>query len=127
MPRTSQWSLSLGPPNQNPVNTSPLPHARHMSRPPHPPWFNHPNNIRLRIQAVKFIVMQVSSWSIFLPFRSKYPPQHSVLKNPQSVFLPRSERPSFAPIQHNCKITVLYILIIKFFDMRQEDKRFWTE
>jgi len=26
-PRSSQWSLTFGPPNQNPVNTSPLPHA----------------------------------------------------------------------------------------------------
>jgi hypothetical protein len=50
---------------------------------------------------MKFIIMQFSPWSVFLPFRSKYPPQHSVLKNPQSVFLPQSERPSFAPIQHN--------------------------
>jgi hypothetical protein len=25
-----------------------------MSRPPHPPWFNHPNNIRWRIYAKKF-------------------------------------------------------------------------
>jgi hypothetical protein len=24
-----------------------------MSRPPHPPWFNHPKNIRWIIQAVK--------------------------------------------------------------------------
>jgi hypothetical protein len=71
-----------------------------MSNPPNLPWFNHPNNIRRRIQAVKFIIMQLSTWSIFLPFRSKYPPQHSVLKNPQSVFLPQNERPSFAPIQH---------------------------
>jgi hypothetical protein len=32
-----------------------------MSCPPHPPWFNHPNNIRWRIQTVKFIIMpQVS-------------------------------------------------------------------
>jgi hypothetical protein len=43
-----------------------------MSRPPRPPWFNHPNNIWWRIQAVKFIIMQFSPWSIFLPFRSKY-------------------------------------------------------
>jgi hypothetical protein len=47
-----------------------------------------------------FIIMQFSPWFIFLPFKSKYP-QHSVLKNPHSVFLPQSERPSFAPIQHN--------------------------
>jgi hypothetical protein len=32
------------------------------------------------------------------------------------MFLPQSERPSFAPIQHNW-----------FFDIRREDKRFWTE
>jgi hypothetical protein len=31
--RYSQWSLTLAPPNQNPINTSPLPHACHMSRP----------------------------------------------------------------------------------------------
>jgi hypothetical protein len=36
-PRSSQWSLPFGSPNQNPVNTSPLPHTCHMSRPPHPP------------------------------------------------------------------------------------------
>jgi hypothetical protein len=72
-----------------------------MSSPTHPPSFNHPNNIRRRIQVMKFIIMQFSPWSIFLPFRSKYPPQHSVLKNPQSMFLPQSKRPSFAPIQHN--------------------------
>jgi hypothetical protein len=103
MPRSSLWSLAFGLPNQNPVSTSPLPHACHMSLPSHPPWFNHPNNIRWRIQTVKFIIMQFSSRSVFIPFRSKYPPQHSVLKNPQSVFLPQSERPSCAPIQHNWK------------------------
>jgi hypothetical protein len=47
---------------------------------------------------MKFIIMQFSPWSVFLASRSKYPPQHSVLKNPQSVFLPQSERPSFPPI-----------------------------
>jgi hypothetical protein len=70
-PRSSQWSLTYGLPNQNPVNTSPLPHACHMSRPPHPPWFNHPNNIRWRIQAMKFIIMQFSPRSVFIPFRSQ--------------------------------------------------------
>jgi hypothetical protein len=78
-----------------------------MSRPPHPPWFNHPNNIRWRTQAVKFIIMQFSPLSIFLSFISKYPPQHSVLKNHQSVVLPQSERPSFAPIQHNWHLSML--------------------
>jgi hypothetical protein len=31
-----------------------------MSSPPHPPWFNHPNNIRRRIQVMKLIIMQFS-------------------------------------------------------------------
>jgi hypothetical protein len=39
---------------------------------------------------------------MFLPSRSEYP-QHSVPKNLQSMFLPQSERPSFAPIQHTWK------------------------
>jgi hypothetical protein len=34
-------------------------------------------------------------------------------------------------VSHPCsttdKITVFYILIFRFFDMIQEDKRFWTE
>jgi hypothetical protein len=96
--------LRLGLPfassNQNPVNTFLIPQACHMFRPPHPPWFDHSNNIRWRIQAVKFIIMLFSSWSVLLPFRSKYP-QHSVLKDPKSLFLPHSERPSFAPVQYN--------------------------
>jgi hypothetical protein len=49
-------------------------HACQMSRPPHPPWFNFPNNIRWRIQVMKFIIMQFSPRSVFLPFRSKYSP-----------------------------------------------------
>jgi hypothetical protein len=36
MHRSSQWSLTFGLPNQTPANTFPLPHACHMSRPPHP-------------------------------------------------------------------------------------------
>jgi hypothetical protein len=63
----------------------------HMSRPPHPPWFDHPNNIRWRIQAMKFIIMQLSPRSVFLPFRSTYP-LHHVLKNPQSIFLLRTSK-----------------------------------
>jgi hypothetical protein len=59
-PWSSQWSLYFGPPNKNLVNTSALPHACYMSHQLHSPGFNHPNNIRWRIQAVKFITMQFS-------------------------------------------------------------------
>jgi hypothetical protein len=86
-----------------------------MSRPPQPPWFKHPNNIRWRIQVMKFIVMKITSRSVFLPFRSKYPPQHSVLKSLQSMFLPQYEKSSFAPIQQKWKNYSLHVLIFRFF------------
>jgi len=35
------------------------------------------------------------------PPRSKYSPQHHVLKHPQLPFLPQCQRPSFTPIQNN--------------------------
>jgi len=62
-PRSSQWSLRFGPPIENPVNTSPLPHACHMSRLPQPPWLNHPNNIRWRIQVMKFPCYKHEAWT----------------------------------------------------------------
>jgi hypothetical protein len=31
------------------------------------------------------------------------------------------------PYSTTGKITVLYVLIFRFFDMRREDERFWTE
>jgi hypothetical protein len=49
MPRSSHWSLTFRPPNQNRVNTSPLPHTCHMSHPPQPSWFNHPYNVEERV------------------------------------------------------------------------------
>jgi hypothetical protein len=112
-PWSSQWSLTFGPSNQNPINTSPIPHACHMSGLPHPPWFNHPNNIRWRIQAVKFIIMQFSPWSIFLnTLFSKTLSLCSSLKVRGQVSHPYST---------TGKITVLYILIFSFFDIRRED------
>jgi len=108
MPKSSQWSTPFRPSNQNPVSTSVLPHVCHMSCPPHPPWFHHPDNIQWRIQYLKFIVIQFFPWSVFLYFRSRYLPQHTVFKNPQSVFFPQSERPSFAPIWYKWQNNSLY-------------------
>jgi hypothetical protein len=42
MPGSSKWSLSLRFPYQNPVYTSTHPHTRHMPRPSHSSWFDHP-------------------------------------------------------------------------------------
>jgi len=47
-----------------------------------------------------------------VPPRSKYSPQHHVLKHPQLPFIPQCQRPSFAPIQSNRqKYSSIYILI----------------
>jgi hypothetical protein len=119
MPWSSQWSLPFWPPTQHPVNTSPLSYACHMSSPSNLPQFNHPNKINNTSYEV--IIMQCFTQSIFLPFRSKYPPQHSVLKKNQSIFLPQSERPSFT------QVAKFYILIFRFFNVSREDKRFWAE
>jgi len=36
-----------------------------------------------------------------VPLRSKYSPQHPILKHPQPTFLPQCQRPSPTPIQNN--------------------------
>jgi hypothetical protein len=86
-----------------------------MSSPFHPPWFNHPNNIWRRMQVMKLIIMQLSPWYIFLPYRPKYLPQHSVLNNPQSMFLPQMRDQVSHPYSTTGKIRVLYILILVLF------------
>jgi hypothetical protein len=42
-----------------------------------------------------------SAFLHFMPLWPKYPPQHPVLKYPQSIFLPYCLRPSFTPIQNH--------------------------
>jgi len=55
----------------------------------------------------------------FLSLRSKYSPQHPVLKCPQSKFFLSCEGPSFTPMQKTSEVIVLYILIFKFLERRQ--------
>jgi hypothetical protein len=61
-------------------------------------WLDHCNYTWRRIQVVKLLVMQFApNYYHFIHLRSKYSPQHPVLKYPQSTFL--CERLSFTPIQ----------------------------
>jgi hypothetical protein len=74
-------------------------------------FFNHPDNIRWRLLAIKFVIMQFSPRFVFLPFRSKYP-QHSTLS--LRPFLKVRDQVSH-PYSRTGKITVLCILIFRFF------------
>jgi hypothetical protein len=57
-----------------------------MPCPPHSPWFDLHNNTWQWVHIMKLPIMQFSpSLHYFIPLRSKYSPQHPVLKHPHSV------------------------------------------
>jgi hypothetical protein len=73
-----------------------------MPRAHHPPWVDGSDTTWWRIQIMQLDIMQCSSPSCYLmPLRSKFPPQHPLLKHPQSVYFPWCERPPFTTIQNN--------------------------
>jgi hypothetical protein len=94
-----------------------------MCSPPHSPWFNHPNSVRWRIQAVKFIILQFSPWSIFL-LGPNILLSTLFSKTLSLCSLPKVRDQVSHPYSTTSKITVLYILIFRFFDMRREENRF---
>jgi len=57
-------------------------------------WVRSTNHI-----APRYAISSIPPYLI--PPRSKYSPQHHVLKHPQLPFLPQCQRPSFTPIQNN--------------------------
>jgi hypothetical protein len=66
-----------------------------------PRRLDNSNITRRRIQIMKLLVMQFSPPSrLSIPLRSKYFPQHPVLKHPQFMLLSFYQRPCFTPIQN---------------------------
>ena len=51
-PRSSQWSLSLRLPYQDPIRPPLLTHTRHMPSPSHSSRFYHPHNIGWEVQII---------------------------------------------------------------------------
>jgi hypothetical protein len=83
-----------------------------MSRPPHPPLLVNSKYTWRRVQIAKLLIMQLSPPSQhFIPLRSKYSPQHPVLKHPPSMVLPK-----FPPLPiHNQMLGLLNAQSLKMF------------
>jgi hypothetical protein len=100
---STPWSFTWSLPFRFPIKTvyyfsSPQP--CYMPRRSHPAWLVHPSNIRWNVQVMRLLITQsIPASHHFLPLRSKYFPQHPVLKHSQCIFLPWCERPSFTPTQ----------------------------
>jgi hypothetical protein len=71
------------------VLISDVSHACYMHHSYHPPWSGCLYYIRWGVKIMKLLIMQFSLSSChFILLKSKYSPQHHVLKHPQSVLLP---------------------------------------
>ena len=80
-PRSCQWSLSLRFPHQDPIRPPLLTHTRHMPSQSHSSRFYHPHNIGWGVHIIQLLVMQSPPLPRYLvPPRSKYSPQHHILK-----------------------------------------------
>ena len=78
-PKSSKWSPSFRFPHQKPVCISLLLYIGHMPHSSHPPWLNHPTNIRNAIQIIKLLIMQFSPVSRhFLSHQYQYTSQRSL-------------------------------------------------
>jgi hypothetical protein len=67
--------------------------------------------------------MQFSPLSChFIALRSKYIPQHPVLKHPQSVFFSLHEIPGSTPTETTSKIIVVYVFVFTRLDCRRETR-----
>ena len=117
--------LSL--PHPDPVYTSPLPHTCYMPSPSHSSQFDCRHNIWW-VQIIKLLCIWPSRLPCYLvPLRSKYSPQHPILKHPQPTFHPRCERPSYTLIQNTRHNYSCVYFIVCIFYSKLEGQRFCTE
>ena len=92
-PRFPQWSPFFRFPQQEPIHPPLLTHTRQMPSLSHCSRFYHQHNIGWGVQVIQLLVMQCPPLLRYLvPPRSKYSPQHPVLKHPQLPFLPQCQR-----------------------------------
>ena len=99
--RSSQWSLSLQFTHQESIHSHLLTHTRHMRSTSHSSWFYHPHDIGWGVQNIYLVMQSPPVPRYLVPPRSRYSPQHLILKHLQLPFLPQCQRPSFTPIQND--------------------------
>jgi hypothetical protein len=76
-------------------------HDCYMPRPSHPPSLDHSNYMWWKVPIIKLLIIQFSPTAYhFIPLRSKYSPQHPLLKYIQSISFPWCQTPSSTPIQN---------------------------
>jgi hypothetical protein len=103
-------------------------HACYISCPYHPSPNGHYNYVWGRVQVTKLLITQFSStFYHFFPLQSRYCPQHSILKHPQSMFSHNVTDYISRPYKTKCKIIVLYILIFMFLGIIRKYQTFWSE
>ena len=97
--------------------------------PSHPPWFDHPQNIRCTISTKTPLLSPKFSLPCcyFLSPRPEQPPQCPILENPRSVFFPWCDRPSFTPTQNNIKYYSVHFLVFISPDSKADDTTVCTE
>ena len=76
-------------------------------------------------QAPHYVVFSTSCH--FVSLRSKYSPQHIILKHPKPTFLLQISDHVLHPYNTTDRIILLYFLIFKFFDNKLQETRFKTE
>ena len=80
-----QWTPSLRFPHQDPIHPPLLTHTRHMPSPSHSSRFYRLHNIGWGVLIIQLLVIQSSPFPRYLVLpRSKYSPQHHVLKHRQA-------------------------------------------
>jgi hypothetical protein len=73
---------------------------------------------------MKLLIMQSSLAScLFLPLRSKYFPQHSVLRHPTYIFFLSVRDQVSHPYRTTGTVIFVYVLISEFLERRREVKK----
>jgi len=93
-PRSRQWSLSLRFPHQDLIHPTRHPYASHAQP---ISFFSILSPAQYWVRSTNHLAPPFPRY--LFPPRSKYSPQHHVLKHPQLPFLPQCQWPSFTPIQ----------------------------